>query len=286
MAMLALATAACDTVAVATFDHGLRAESAAEAAMVASVCAELGVPHVTLNTDEPIATGSVQAHAREARYTALAAWATSIDIYPLLTAHHADDQAETLLMRLNRASGLKGLSAIRPYLFDHEIVIVRPLLDWTRAELRAVIEHCGLPFVEDPSNDDPRFDRTRVRALLANNPELDATALAASARYLAEAEDVLNQNTELLWTERWRGPGRDLQLEDLPRELQRRLVRRAIIATREHHAIVLPTFSDSANVEPLLDAIAAGRGAVQGGVAVSWASYGWRFSPAPARRSR
>ena len=95
----------------ATVDHGLRPDAADEAAEVARVCAMLGVPHATLAVTVP--EGNVQNEARTARYAALAEWMARQGLAALLTAHHADDQAETLLLRLNRASGVAGLAGVR-----------------------------------------------------------------------------------------------------------------------------------------------------------------------------
>jgi tRNA(Ile)-lysidine synthase len=283
MAMLALAAAAFPAqVAAATFDHRLREGSAAEARMVADACAALGVPHATLAPDAPIAGSSLQMRARAARYAALTRWAGK---RPLLTAHHADDQAETLLMRLNRASGVAGLAGVRSVRWEGATAILRPLLGWRRAELRAIIIASGLPFVDDPSNADPRHDRTRVRALLAASPDLDPVGMGRSAAYLAEAEEVLAMIADTFWSQHWRGPDRPFAAADAPRELRRRLIRRAIRETRAALGIVLPAFTDSANVEPLLDALEAGRGAVQGGVMVAATRAGWRFRAAPPRRS-
>ncbi|WP_288456199.1 tRNA lysidine(34) synthetase TilS [uncultured Sphingomonas sp.] len=286
MAMLALAAAAHPgRVVAATFDHRLRAGSSDEAAMVARVGAALAVPHRTLAPIDAIAGSSIQMRARVARYAALVDWAAAEGAAVLLTAHHADDQAETLLMRLNRGAGLSGLAAIRPWRFDGAVAVLRPLLGWRRAELRTVAQAAAMPFVDDPSNDDARHDRTRMRALLAAAPALDPVRLAASAMWLGEAEAVLARLAERLWEERWRGPDRPFAIADEERELRRRLVRRAIIAVRESAAIVLPAFDDSTNVEPLLGALEAGRGAVQGGVKVSPTPAGWRFSVPPPRRS-
>jgi tRNA(Ile)-lysidine synthase len=287
MAMLRLGAAAFPGRIVAlTFDHRFRPESAAEAAMVGRICATLCVPHHILTPSEPITGNSVQMRARDARYAAIAEWATAADVSFLLTAHHADDQAETLLMRLQRGSGLSGLSAIRAVRFDSFGAVLRPLLGWRRAELRTIAEESATPFVDDPSNLDPRHDRTRVRVLLAATPALDPLALAASAGFLAEAEDVLVRHAERIWSERWHGPDRGLAIADEPRDLRRRLVRRALAETRARLGIVLPAFNgDSANVEPLLDSLEAGQSATQGGIMVRSVPQGWIFRAAPPRRS-
>lgn len=287
VAMLLLAAAAFPgRVIAATVDHRLRPEAAAEAALVAELCERLGVLHTTLAPIAPIAGSSLQKQAREARYTVMTAWAQAAGASVLLTAHHADDQAETLLMRLNRASGVAGLSGIRPWRYADETLLLRPLLTWRRDDLRRIVHVAGVRWVEDPSNADPRHDRTRFRDFLAHQPLLDPAALARSAAYLGEAKTALDAFAEMLRTERW-SPGKGLlRAEDLPREMQRRLVRGAIAAVRTAHGIAAPDFSDAANVEALLDALAAGKAATQAGVLVSPERDGrWRVTPAPPRRS-
>ncbi|WP_423606692.1 tRNA lysidine(34) synthetase TilS [Sphingomonas sp. MS122] len=287
MAMLLLAAAAFPgRILAATVDHGLRPEAAGEAAMVAAVCAGLGVPHETLSPEGPIAGSSIQKQAREARYDTLLSWAGRCGAYPLLTAHHADDQAETLLMRLNRASGVAGLSGIRPWRFERDGLLLRPLLGWRRGRLRMIAEAAGVPWADDPSNEDPRHDRTRFRAFLTHQTLLDPAALAQSAAHIGESEDALEALTRMFEAERWSPGKRLLRAADLPREVQRRLVRRAVAETRAAHGIAAPAFSDAANIEPLLDALAAGRPATQAGVMVTPERDGrWRFAPAPPRRS-
>ncbi|MEG3181527.1 tRNA lysidine(34) synthetase TilS [Sphingomonas sp. LT1P40] len=286
MAMLLLAVAAFPgRIAVATVDHGLRVEAAAEAAMVAVVCTQLGVPHETLSPATPISGVSLQKQAREARYDALMTWASRIGAYPLLTAHHADDQAETLLMRLNRASGVAGLSGIRPYRFG-TCLLLRPLLGWRRGRLRMIVEASGAPWIDDPTNADTRYDRTVFRDFLTHQTLLDPAALAESAAHIAESDAALSELTDLFWTNRWQEGRRRLNATDLPREIQRRLIRKALVETRAVHGIAIPPFSDATNVEALLDALAVGSAATQAGLLVTPDNSGsWHFRPAPPRRS-
>ena len=158
LALLLLAHAALPgRVKAATVDHGLRPESADEADRVARYCAELGITHTTLSVS--VARGNTQEQARKARYAALGDWAEENDLCALATAHQMDDQAETFLMRLNRGSGLAGLSAIRALgsVPSAPVRLVRPLLRWRRDELAAIVERFGWSAVDDPSNHDDRY---------------------------------------------------------------------------------------------------------------------------------
>ncbi|MBX3565507.1 MAG: tRNA lysidine(34) synthetase TilS [Sphingomonas sp.] len=283
MAMLALAHAAFPgAVIAATVDHRLRAAAAAEARMVAEHCHQLGVPHAILHPVSPIGGSSIQARAREARYALLQHWALAAGAAALCTAHHVEDQAETFLMRAARGAGLAGLAGIRARRAlaggDGTLALIRPLLQWRRAELRAIAANG--PFVDDPSNIDPAHDRSRFRQLLDASPDLDPAHLAATASYAAEAQQALEDVTELLWKNRANlAHGRvEIELGDLNRELRRRLARRAI-----GHILARPF--DGTAIEPLLDAIAAGRGATQAGVMVSVRGAAAIFAPAPPRRS-
>jgi tRNA(Ile)-lysidine synthase len=182
-------------VIAATVDHGLRTEAISEAALVAAVCAGLGVPHETVFVDVP--AGNLQAQAREARYDALCRSFGTRGAEVFATAHHADDQAETMLMRLSRGSGLGGLAGIRARRVMvgedplGEYLLLRPLLHWRRAELAEVVRAAGIEPVHDPSNDDMRFDRVQMRRALAQTPWLDPLALARSAEHLQDAEDAV-----------------------------------------------------------------------------------------------
>ncbi|SDA24222.1 tRNA lysidine(34) synthetase TilS [Sphingomonas sp. NFR15] len=280
MGMLALAAAAFPgRVTAATVDHALRAASADEAAMVAAHCATLGVPHATLAIAEPRpATGNLHAWARARRYALLLRWAAQAGCAALLTAHHADDQAETFLMRAARGSGVAGLAGIRARQ-PGAPPIIRPLLGWRRAELRAIAAAAAVPFVDDPSNRDPVFERARVRATLAAIDWLDPLRLAAAAAHAAEAEDALAALTEIFWAQRAaETPGAvAVTVAGLPREIRRRLAARAL------RAIDPATATD--NIESLLESLESGKRATQGRVLAAPAREIWRFGPAPPRRS-
>ncbi|MBD2842752.1 tRNA lysidine(34) synthetase TilS [Erythrobacter sp. KMU-140] len=189
LALLLLAHAASGggKVAAATVDHGLRQESASEADFVSDICAKLGVEHTVLNVE--VSEGNLQSNARAARYLALGQWHDEARVSAVMTAHHADDQAETLLMRLNRGSGVPGLAGIRS---TTEIPgwggsLFRPLLRWSKAELESVVAQAGIEPVRDPSNADEQFDRARMRRFLAEQDWIDSQALAASAEHLEDA---------------------------------------------------------------------------------------------------
>ncbi len=194
MAMLHLmAGLAGRRLAVATVDHGLRPEAAAEAAQVGVVCGGLGLPHDVLRWEHGAVAGNLMAAARRARYGLLADWARARGIGTVLVAHTADDQAETVLLGLARAAGLDGLAGMRPEWAQGGVVFARPLLGVTRAALRGFLQRRGLWFVDDPSNDDPGYDRVKMRRALASLAEVGITApgLASVAGHLAAVQGDL-----------------------------------------------------------------------------------------------
>nr|WP_277754117.1 tRNA lysidine(34) synthetase TilS [Porphyrobacter sp. GA68] len=201
MALTLLAEAALPgRVLAATVDHRLRPESAAEADVAAGFCARLSIPCTVLGVQ--VETGNVQSGARLARYAALRRWADSERLDAVATAHHADDQAETLLMRLNRGSGLAGLAGVRlSRPLTAECLLVRPILGWRKAELEAICAAAGVEPVRDPSNHCDRFDRVRLRRSLAAADWLDIPAIARAAGHLADAEDALSGWVEKCWRE-------------------------------------------------------------------------------------
>lgn len=288
MAMLWLAAQAFPgSVIAATVDHGLRPQGADEAAMVAGWCAANGVSHKTLRIEGVPDGANIQAWARHHRYLLLRDWASGAGSPAIATAHHADDQAETFLMRAARGSGLAGLAAIRAVNDDAMPPIVRPLLAWRRAELAAIATDAGLPVATDPSNSDERYDRVRMRRWLEQAPWFDPRAVADTVGFIAEADRDLGAMTEWLWNQRARREGSALVLDvdGLPRELRRRLTRRAIVEARAAESIAEPAFSPASNVESLLDALDDGRAATQAGVLVRPKAAHWRFAKAPPRRS-
>ena len=197
LALLLLAHAVMPgRIVAASVDHGLRPEAPAECEFVAEVCARLSVPHDILTVE--LAAGNLQQEARRARYAALYRWALDrkVPIHMMATAHHLDDQVETMTMRLNRGSGLSGLRGIRTFADiapegGEPVVAFRPLLGWRRAELADIVEKAGLVPVSDPSNSDSRFDRARLRKHLADTDWLDREGWGRSAALLAEAERAL-----------------------------------------------------------------------------------------------
>ncbi|WP_168556074.1 tRNA lysidine(34) synthetase TilS [Novosphingobium sp. SG720] len=237
-ALLLLAAAHCpERIAVATVDHGLRAAAAAEAQEVAALCARLRVPHATLKID--LGGGSaIQARARTARYAALAGWAGAQGLAGLATAHHLDDQAETLAMRLNRGAGVRGLAGMRTQAIvpgSQGLPLWRPLLGWRRADLAAVVARAGVVAADDPSNRDDRFERVRVRAGLAGADWLDPAGWAASAQHLGEADAALDWAARQLFVQGWQsvGDGHGGMLAvpaDLPQALALRLLEQVLAA--------------------------------------------------------
>ena len=265
-------------IAVATVDHGLRAESADEAAGVAALCARLDVPHATLAVRlEP---GNVQAEARAARYAALGHWAAEAGLGALATAHHADDQAETLIARLNRASGVAGLAGVRArgVVPGSRLPLLRPLLGWRRAELAEVVGAAGLVAVDDPSNVDPRFDRARLRAALAGADWLDVPALAQSAAHLAEADAALDWAAGREWAEAVRKEALGFSYRpQAPRAVALRVLGRIAAELGE-----APRGSALARA---FDMLLRGQPASIGALVARPGPAGWTVQAAPKRRS-
>lgn len=280
LALLLLARHAVqDKLAVATVDHGLRAESAAEASMVAEICQALGIPHQTLSVS--VAPGNLQQEARFARYSALADWMEREGLTALATAHHADDQAETLMMRLKRGSGLSGLAGVRAVgkVPGSTFPLIRPLLGWRKAELEQLVRDAGWQPVDDPSNEDDRFERARIRKALRDADWIDVEALARSASWLGEADQALESLADLTWRERAKAYPEEVRIgvnDDVSRETRFRLLRKAF----EH----LGSEPRGSQIADLLDALERGETRNLAGLIASASNDEWVLRPEPPRR--
>jgi tRNA(Ile)-lysidine synthase len=177
-----------------TVDHGLRPEAAAEAKLCAHTAKILGVPHRTLRWDGDKPATGIQEAARKVRYALLAKEARRVDATHIATAHHADDQAETILMRLAAGSSITGLAGMREARGHDGIMLVRPLLGFRKSELQAFCATRGLAAVDDPSNANPRFGRVRTRRMLQllAAEGLTAERLIRLGRRAASADNALN----------------------------------------------------------------------------------------------
>lgn len=226
-------------VQVATVDHNLRAESAAEALGVAKACAKLGLDHQTLHWTGWNGEGNLQAEASAARRRLLADAARAQGLKAILLGHTTDDQAETLLMRLGRGSGVDGLSGMRPSTLRDGIIWLRPLLGVRRDTLRDWLRSREITWIDDPSNDDLRFDRVKARRALVGLSDLGITAqgLTKTAERMQQARGALDHAAGALAAEatRWGACGEFyLSLSPYraaPPEIQRRLLRAALVRT-------------------------------------------------------
>ncbi|WP_088306889.1 tRNA lysidine(34) synthetase TilS [Novosphingobium sp. B 225] len=279
LALLLLAHAALpDRIEAATVDHGLRAEAAEEAAMVAAICTKLGVPHRVLPVQ--VEPGNVQAEARAARYAALAGWMDERGLAALATAHHADDQAETLLARLNRGSGVAGLAGVRArgQVPGTALPLLRPLLGWRRGELGAVVDAAGIATARDPSNHDDRFDRVRLRKALAGADWIDVPMLAASAAHLADADQALDWAAQREWSECVERSAMGLTYRPkAPRAVAMRVLARIVTELDGE-----PPRGSA--VARLFDTLLARQPMSIGGLVARAMPDGWHFTRAPRRR--
>ena len=176
---------------VLSVDHGLRSEAALECAQVGEWCKALGLNHATLHWVGEKPSSGVQAKARLARYTLMTDWCLAHDVPVLLTAHTADDQAETIVMRQSRTSTAKSLAGIWPVRDWNGVQVMRPLLLARRQELRDYLFSQNLNWIDDPSNFNPHYERVRIREKLAGNADV-----AKSAAYALRAIKATQQKSE------------------------------------------------------------------------------------------
>jgi len=213
------------------------------------------------------------------RYRLLNEWAIDRGLPAVATAHHADDQAETLLMRLLRGAGVGGLGATRAKRpLSDQVMLVRPLLGWRKSELVGLVAQAGLDPVDDPSNRDPRHDRSRIRNLLQDADWADPARLAASASALRDADEALDWALAPLISSRISRSGNGLLVEplDLPRELKRRL----LLAAFAELAAPAPRGPDAMRA---LDALERGETVTLSGLKLEGGTR-WRLTLEPPRR--
>jgi tRNA(Ile)-lysidine synthase len=279
-----------------TVDHGLRSEAAREARDVKQLARTLDLPHRTLRWTGAKPKTGLPAAAREARYRLLAQAARASGATHILTAHTRDDQAETLLMRLLRGSGIAGLAAMARETEREGVFLARPLLDVSKSQLIATLKKAKIGFADDPTNRDTAFTRPRLRALMPALAEegADSRNLARLASRLARANaavEVLADGAERYLALRDGGasqPGFDAEaFVALPEEIRVRLLKRAIDCAGHEGPAEL------GKVEALLAALdraaAKGEGKLKqtlAGALISLIGGRIRVEPAPPRRGR
>lgn len=281
-------------VFAATVDHGLRPGSAREAVFCARIASKLHVPHVTLAWEGMKPRAGVQAAARKARYRLLAEEARLRDAHFIATAHHADDQAETVLMRLAAGSGVSGLRGMRKMSALDDLTLVRPFLGMPKAILEAVCREAGVTPVDDPSNADPRFGRARIRTLLPQLADegLTVERLNRLARRAASADDALDcmakarlsALTEARTDCVTRIDGLGLAAE--PAEIRLRVLARALAEAAPRSGLVKLESLEALETE-LHDAIVSGRRlrrTLAGGMVTLKSDGKLILGPAPPRR--
>lgn len=219
-------------IAVATVDHGLRPESRAEAEQVGVWARALGFSHHLLTwTGEKPAT-RIQERARAARYALLADCAATIGAAAVVTAHHADDQAETILFRLTRGSGVSGLSGMSAVARSGAVALLRPLLGLPKATLLGVCAAAGQAYFTDPSNANDAYARARLRKLapILSELGLDRAALLRLGARAARADSALDACAESLGRRARLETGPDLTrfeaniIREAPLELTQRIL--------------------------------------------------------------
>ena len=279
-----------------TVDHGLRAAAAGEAAAVKRLARRLGVAHRTLRWRGKKPKSGLPEAARQARYRLLAHAAARAGYGHILTAHTLDDQAETVLFRLARGSGLGGLAGMAhasplPAPSAGTVFLVRPLLGIAKARLVATLESAGVPYSEDPTNRDPRFTRARLRSFMPMLAKegLDARGLARLAARMRRAEMAIEfavaAAREALapwpWPERGPVAFETVQFASLPAEVGLRLLGRAIAHAGDEGPVEL------GKLESLYDSLRQARSRLRRTLAGALITLGGELlmvERAPARR--
>jgi tRNA(Ile)-lysidine synthase len=267
-------------------DHRLRKGSMADARRAAQWAKDLGVEAFLLVRHGAAPQGDIEAAARDARYRLMGDWLSDRGIAALYVAHTRDDQAETFLLRLARGSGLDGLSAMQsvarfPVSGYGQLRLVRPLLEFGRAELRAHLSATGQDWLEDPMNKDPRFARARIREnwQAFENAGLTAGRLADAAHHLSRAREALDVATLAVLARVARVEGEEALVDrealgNAPRELALRALATLLMTIANE-----PYRPRFASLERLFDSMVSG--ALGGGATL----HGCRVAPAPRRKA-
>jgi tRNA(Ile)-lysidine synthase len=291
-----------------TIDHGLRPESKREAKAVATLARSLGIAHRTLRwTGRKPKTG-IQEAARQARYRLLADAARKAGARHVLTAHTLDDQAETVLFRLARGSGVAGLAGMGiatpvPVKEGAGVMLYRPLLGVPKERLIATLKDAKIPYADDPTNRDPRFARPRLRTLMRDlaREGLTATRLATLARRVERVEDAVQQVADVVqervtlmpWPDNGPVTMHAKAFADLPAEIALRLLGRAIALAGDEGPVELAKLE--ALHEAMFEPLSAAMPGVQhlarfrrtlAGAVVTLAGGRITVERAPARSSR
>jgi tRNA(Ile)-lysidine synthase len=262
-------------ICAATVDHQLRPEAADEARFVADICAARNIPHHILRPASPI-TGNIQSSARAERYRLLTDWAAQNDCSLIATAHHAEDQLETLLMRLARGSGVSGMAGIRA----RNANVIRPLLEFSKAELVAICAQAGITPVNDPSNEDIDFDRVRFRQWLSLGHPMGSSGPYRTANALADATQAIEWTAAQMAVDRVQRDGDSITVDasNIPSEFQRRLLVTALLMLQPDLKPRGPSIDNA------IEVLHAGNSCTIGNVMCKGGAL-WRLSKAPARRS-
>lgn len=216
-----------DTFQVVTVDHGFRTASAMEVQFVRQLCDERSIPCNIITLGLKSGSGN-QERARMARYSAMAAWAKENDLAALVTGHHANDQAETMIMRLNRGVGIKGLGGMReisttPCGFP----LWRPFLNVRRDELVEYVMANGIVPINDPSNQDEHYERVRIRNAMTE--VFDPLGFAKTAQILESTNNAIEWMVDQVWDRvelssneiKWKA-------EPIPEIMQHRILERVL----------------------------------------------------------
>jgi len=264
-----------DRIMAATVDHGLRPEARAEAEFVSAQCAERSINHQILMPIIPI-RGSIQTVARQARYSLLNDWMKHENIAWLATAHHADDQLETMLMRILRGSGIDGMSGIRARRGN----IIRPLLHFAKKELTNFVIEQGITAIDDPSNHDQSFDRVRVRRALSQLEGFDVTLASQSAAAIGHSRVAIDWMVDELGSKHINlsKNGCTLDSSNFPHEIVRRLLLKCL-------HICDPALSPRGEqIDRTIAALRRGK-TITIGDTLCKGGCKWTFAPAPKRQN-